>query len=565
MDFSGHASGAAALRRQLEEEIGREQHLKTEFDKAKLSYEEQRDLVFRIRNSLTAVHRFPPEILSEIFCVYMEDNQDVPLAQLLLTHVCRIWRNVAIINTPSLWTTLYVSLGRSPSFTDHPSMITDWFNRSSLPLSVRIDYSSGKSRLYHYHRKDKAKRLPVEIVAALIPFSARIRALGLYGPLQSLAPMLSLASGFFPILEELDLVFNSHSWKTRNARFTSFANCPLKSLRLHHDDDLHLGFPIFDFNFIEITSCSLEGFGDDPLNVWSGLMGCRNLVECSIAFYCDRIPKFYLFPQHSVYSQATLPNLRKLKLRCRNELELVEFKLLSVLIAPALEDLCLEFITGDPSYNMPIAPALISFQQQSQFSLSHLSLIQADMITNDDLESIMEIFSDTVRSLTIITNKINPNHILGKLCCGHKRATLFPHLEFLRFSMSKESFISFSPNLLLNIAEARWSPENRSRLGISSPPMIVQMDKLVTKSSIRATHGNSSSDDDDDGGPAGDVLSDCQSAAWRFRQSKANENLESWRQGWTAEKINPGEKTRLERLEKEGFRFVEGVYRVVSS
>ncbi|KIK50098.1 hypothetical protein GYMLUDRAFT_494654 [Collybiopsis luxurians FD-317 M1] len=234
------ASETGALKRRLEEEIRREQELKAEHERVKLAYEMQRDLVFRIRNSFTAVHQFPSEILSEFFCAYMEACQDTPLAQLLLTHVCSTWRNVALNNTPKLWTTLYLSLGKDITFTDHPSMITDWLNRSgSLPLTLRIKVPRPKA--HFYIRQIDAKGFPVEIAEALVPFSFRVQSLSLHGPPKSLMPILILSNPSFPILEEMELIIHRQPWNTKwpkKQQITSFGKSPLRKLKLHYTGDI---------------------------------------------------------------------------------------------------------------------------------------------------------------------------------------------------------------------------------------------------------------------------------------------------------------------------------------
>ncbi|KAG1816184.1 hypothetical protein EV424DRAFT_1540831 [Suillus variegatus] len=62
----------------------------------------------------SALWRFPPEILAEIFLYYMLENEDwtpAPnLAPMVLTAVCRRWREVAV-DTSSLWRKLRLEVG----------------------------------------------------------------------------------------------------------------------------------------------------------------------------------------------------------------------------------------------------------------------------------------------------------------------------------------------------------------------------------------------------------------------------------------------------------------------
>ncbi|KAJ7094411.1 hypothetical protein C8R44DRAFT_890436 [Mycena epipterygia] len=90
----------------------------------------------------------PPEITTEIFvhCLPASRRLDVvnpEEAPLLLTHVCRDWREIAI-STPALWTTLYIEADdRQAHFS---AIVKMWLTRTGqCPLSVRIN--GGLSRI----------------------------------------------------------------------------------------------------------------------------------------------------------------------------------------------------------------------------------------------------------------------------------------------------------------------------------------------------------------------------------------------------------------------------------
>ncbi|TEB39435.1 hypothetical protein FA13DRAFT_1807919 [Coprinellus micaceus] len=90
------------------------------------------------RNSLVSIHRsLPEDILREVFvqCLPITHNstfspRDAPV---LLTHVCRRWRNVAL-STPSLWCSLHVPLRLSQDF--HSAMGVWLGHAGALPLSL---------------------------------------------------------------------------------------------------------------------------------------------------------------------------------------------------------------------------------------------------------------------------------------------------------------------------------------------------------------------------------------------------------------------------------------------
>jgi hypothetical protein len=77
------------------------------------------------------IHKFPPEIASQIFIQY--PPLDNPL---YLGAVCQKWRQLAWA-TPELWTSLDITPYNS---IDHPSLVNEWLERSaSLPLTIRFE------------------------------------------------------------------------------------------------------------------------------------------------------------------------------------------------------------------------------------------------------------------------------------------------------------------------------------------------------------------------------------------------------------------------------------------
>ncbi|KAF8901857.1 hypothetical protein CPB84DRAFT_1679295, partial [Gymnopilus junonius] len=108
-----------------------------------------------IREYAAIVHplrSLPPELLSDIFlqCQFggtLDEEPYIPNSfhplqgPLLLTHVCRRWRMVAL-STPGLWTTLKVQFKKAQNpelkFTQL-TLISTWLSRSgSLPLTIGI-------------------------------------------------------------------------------------------------------------------------------------------------------------------------------------------------------------------------------------------------------------------------------------------------------------------------------------------------------------------------------------------------------------------------------------------
>ncbi|TDL22499.1 hypothetical protein BD410DRAFT_788311 [Rickenella mellea] len=109
---------------------------------------------------LIPIHSAPPEILSDIFlrCLPVDElpRSSPNTAPILLTHVCSLWRNVAV-STPDLWCRIEVGVGAKDVFEHtkgwhgyvkpHPrpsldaKVLEQWTRRSgSMPLTVHIGY-----------------------------------------------------------------------------------------------------------------------------------------------------------------------------------------------------------------------------------------------------------------------------------------------------------------------------------------------------------------------------------------------------------------------------------------
>ncbi|KAG1771225.1 hypothetical protein EDD22DRAFT_1029955 [Suillus occidentalis] len=99
------------------------------------------------------IWRLPTEILSEIFLYCLpEDEYLLPksvlgLAPMLLTTICRRWREFAV-NLPGLWCSL--QLASRVDFQHKALGYDSWLKRSQgCPLSLRIDCSGDLSELRH--------------------------------------------------------------------------------------------------------------------------------------------------------------------------------------------------------------------------------------------------------------------------------------------------------------------------------------------------------------------------------------------------------------------------------
>jgi hypothetical protein len=147
----------------------------------------------------------PHEITSEIFldCLPSPDvgsveSPDVTKAPLLLLHVCRTWRDIAL-STPHLWVHLYLDLHRIPEEVGVHGLervMADWFLRAgACPLSLSI-YNAGNPLWAEAIR------------AALLHHAPQLQSISLSLPRSDFQRLANI--GAFPILETLavDIPFN---------------------------------------------------------------------------------------------------------------------------------------------------------------------------------------------------------------------------------------------------------------------------------------------------------------------------------------------------------------------
>ncbi|KAL5532086.1 hypothetical protein ACEPAF_5650 [Sanghuangporus sanghuang] len=150
------------------------------------------------------------ELLSMVF-EYCLPEDDLPTDNLsvpprLLTHVCRLWREVAFA-TPHLWARLdLVCFPGAPCrmvADRHSSILSDWFMRSgNCPTSLVLRYfGSSASDVRNISR----------ILAAIIPHSHRWRDLILTAPMPCLRPILQLLGHATPALETCRITITSAS------------------------------------------------------------------------------------------------------------------------------------------------------------------------------------------------------------------------------------------------------------------------------------------------------------------------------------------------------------------
>ncbi|KIK69261.1 hypothetical protein GYMLUDRAFT_255804 [Collybiopsis luxurians FD-317 M1] len=407
--FSHPSNEILELQTRLKVEERREMQIKTELERIQFQYNSQRNVVLIVRNSLTAIHRLPSEILSEIFQAYTEANHDEPLTQLHLMHICRAWCNTALKHSPRIWTRLYISFTNKPTLSsEHWSMMMDWLKCSSLPLELHIESSKSKN-LGQEH-------LPEELIKAIIPFCSRVRALQLQGTQNSFMPLFSLPANSLPILSDLELDICVEPG-ARCPRILTFSNSPLQKLSFHTrpcfleaqyqllditSDPKFIGLGSFELNSAQLSLLECDALHTHGIYSWNFLRNCAHLVQCTIDLHLGHVEEL---------DQVTLPALTTLTIKTN----LYCLPMLSLLNTLSLESLCLDFKSQFYSCTNLSQP-LIDFQRRSDCTVTHLSFIEPSQLMNRDLLSLIDAFDQSLHSLSLINaRKISPKTLLKKL------------------------------------------------------------------------------------------------------------------------------------------------------
>ncbi|KAK7043127.1 hypothetical protein VNI00_008481 [Paramarasmius palmivorus] len=212
--------------------LGREKRLQAIQDEISKLQEEQNEVKVFIENHRTLVspiRRLHADILREIFHRCIPERlprcraQEAPL---LLTRVCRAWREVTIA-TPSLWNRIHISLPRpyDPPITDKfrslvrawEEGIEMWLERSGrMPLelsfsaedatrgwSVSIDWSmDGESGA-------ELERLYASVARRLLAHASRWKSISLNAPTIVWETLASLTDDL-PLLEKIDTGCSTH-------------------------------------------------------------------------------------------------------------------------------------------------------------------------------------------------------------------------------------------------------------------------------------------------------------------------------------------------------------------
>jgi hypothetical protein len=252
---------------------------------------------------LSPARRLCPELWYEIFlecvspttgddpdAIMFPQNFSTSVAPLLLTQVCRGWREMAL-SLPRLWSSLALSF--RPKSSSRCLLAQRWLKRASgCPLTLRIDQPVGA---FDGVPTASAQRLVIDIITTSHRWLNVD--LSLYIPSPFLEPFIAVKHEL-PILQRLAISF-PQAGAARNPYLTTFKYAPrLHTVHLGHGTTIELALPWHQLTHIA-TETSSNFSVADHLEI---IKRSRNLVSYTATF-------------QTVPNAGSLPNVKHPRLR----------------------------------------------------------------------------------------------------------------------------------------------------------------------------------------------------------------------------------------------------------
>ncbi|THU93087.1 hypothetical protein K435DRAFT_757724 [Dendrothele bispora CBS 962.96] len=305
--------------------------------------------IHKHRRLLSPIHRIPPEIIAELFnhCLPSAHppTRDLSEAPLLLTLVCKQWREIAF-NTPCLWAALHIYIPHSrvsdEEFMDRRKKgIKQWLERSgNLPISLSLTHQSG-SDVQVYSEKTPLSSL----MECLIEHSPRWKDLILNVPNAALQLIVAVPREKLAVLQRL------------------FVSAPYSFL----SRDLEKSFTAFLDRLPRLTSLHFRGYFSITHQPQSGFQWSK-LTELSLLHRNDHDPVLHCNNVMKLLSQT--PDLRVCKLEIGLDSTYIEHRV----TLPLLHDLTLIFSYYDDSQPQT---AVALAQSLNASSLSYLAIMDS--------------------------------------------------------------------------------------------------------------------------------------------------------------------------------------------
>ncbi|KAJ6573417.1 hypothetical protein DFH09DRAFT_981714 [Mycena vulgaris] len=390
------------------------------------------DTIVKLNSLLSALRRFPEEILAEIFmiCVAHVKGHLIyePGAPWVLGQICSRWRQIAL-TTPRLWCDIVISLDDRPvpkGLIKRVELLLQRSRKHSLTVYVDCEaYLDSHPALdllmSQSHRwADVELYIPVTMLMGLGPIRERLHSLH------------TLDITIYPLVGDVDVP----------PTLTVFSNAPLLRSFTFWDD-------IIPVIVIPVPSTHLTTYSsrsEDFAVFLTGLRSMQNLVECRIE------PRNYVAgPQTEVH----LPQLRILSIKETDEPTGHAGSFLDCLTLPQLHNL--------ECTNGVMLPHLIALVARSSCSLRTFSLAMrrpTAQITSKALKFFER--TPTIVSLTLAASQLTPNFVKGLTRGAASQPCVLPALRMLYIdaAFSAREVISMVNSRIHANSEPDRVPEN---------------------------------------------------------------------------------------------------------
>ncbi|KIK66577.1 hypothetical protein GYMLUDRAFT_37736 [Collybiopsis luxurians FD-317 M1] len=420
-------------------------HLNLERDRVQADIE-------ALQVTVSPIRRLPLEILSEIFVHCLPKKKFIRPSPheppLLLTQICRRWRDVAI-STSKLWSSILITVTERC----HPdiSLVQTFMDRSAMhPLSFRINESladadftgSLHSEVFgllwasHVRWKDiqldyRDWRMPESSLAKIVQTPPSLETLSLhreYWDSEALDPLRRLSHA--PHLRKI-------SWSGVLKGYPNPADImPLESLQ-----KLSLDHTLTKADFMQ------------------NLRRSTQLVSCTLSVY---LASPIGVDPDAANVRLTFPNLKSFDITT----DAADEQIFDVLELPSLETLRISNLIdlGRTESRFWSLSAFKELHLRSRFSLNELDLSGTD-IKPGELLQVLRMFTDTLQTLNLSNDHTEhacvDDVVLQELTLVAGRQLLCSNLQYIKLW----GCMSSSDGLVSDMLESRWSLERRDHDG----------------------------------------------------------------------------------------------------
>lgn len=402
-----------------------------------------------IRGCSLHICHFPVELLLEIFIKFtyipcQADLRAIGEGPILLSHVCRTWRQIALKAT-CLWDTVNLRLNARQWDREHEiDILETWLRRSGTrPLNMRIIQAFANDVINAIPGATDLRYMVYldRIWLCLKSHIHRCKWLHLNLP-SLLQKILGRIAVGLPSLEVLTICAGSWPHRYQNRYMLDISHCPKLKMLMCRDltTKLHLeGVHLNELRYTELEMGSAD--------IWHILCQSRSLTSC-----CLKVSK-QSFGTAIGPMKLTLPHLRELRLNFDGEHAHSESglaMLLDRLCLPVLEELIVDANLGTPLRG-EVWVHLSMLINRCQSPLRRIDIMGSSLLPGADLLPLFQSSPGTKEiSLSYVNltddfwNAFNPCHE-----CSGQYQVLCPRLELLRIVGAARQALGSMTDLIL--------------------------------------------------------------------------------------------------------------------